>query len=312
MWNWQFEQATYNLHAANASVLVDGDPFRLNYDGVNNSGYWAWRRVAYMAKHVADIFGTGERPVLQPDVPGARNGTSDGCSSLVQLCLCVTDPLRPPPAVFGRVNVGSGQRVRPLLSGQVVQPIIVGEGLRYLENVFGPPNSILHGIAGAPYFNIAGGYNQWANLTVDEVFAGFNISSECVSSHGPCRALQCCHSCMYLRLPLVASMALSVGVGEDNYIAGRRLRESVPTPMWKVHEILSNIMHSFSPTSLPLRSRCAGIPLRPAGERAEEEPPAVAVAVAPEPCATRAVSRVRGRARHVGSQPRCGVPGGKG
>ena len=81
-------------------------------------------------------------------------------------------------AVFGADNVGNGKRVRPLLAGQIVQPIIVGEGLKYLENVWGAPNSILHGIAGAPYFNIAGGYNTWANLTINEVFLGFNISSE--------------------------------------------------------------------------------------------------------------------------------------
>ena len=43
VWNWQFEVATYNLHTANASVLVHGDPNRLNYDNCSNTGYWAWR-----------------------------------------------------------------------------------------------------------------------------------------------------------------------------------------------------------------------------------------------------------------------------
>ena len=80
-------------------------------------------------------------------------------------------------AVFGTDSVGYGKRVRPVLSGQIVQPINVGEGLRYLETVWGPPNSIIHSIAGAPYFNIAGGYNNYANLTIDEVFVGFNLSS---------------------------------------------------------------------------------------------------------------------------------------
>ena len=56
VWNWQFEVATFNLHAANASVLNNGDPNNFNYDGCNNSGYWAWRRTAYMCKHIADLF----------------------------------------------------------------------------------------------------------------------------------------------------------------------------------------------------------------------------------------------------------------
>ena len=38
VWNWGFEVAGYNLHAANASVLDDGDPHRFNYDGCNNPG----------------------------------------------------------------------------------------------------------------------------------------------------------------------------------------------------------------------------------------------------------------------------------
>ena len=32
VWNWQFEVATYNLHMANTSVVVHGDPNHLNYD----------------------------------------------------------------------------------------------------------------------------------------------------------------------------------------------------------------------------------------------------------------------------------------
>ena len=58
VWNWQFEVAGYNLHMANASVLVHGDPNHLNYDNASNAGYWAWRRTAYMCKHAADLFKT--------------------------------------------------------------------------------------------------------------------------------------------------------------------------------------------------------------------------------------------------------------
>lgn len=161
MWNWQFEQASYNLQVANASVVLDGDPLHLNYDACNNPGYWAWRHVAYMAKHIADIFKTGASILGAKRWFGWKN------------------PFFPIAfTVFGDDNVGYGKRVRPLLSGQVSQPLVVQSGLEYLDAVWGPPNTILHGIAGAPYFNIAGGYNNNANLTIDEVFIGFNLSSE--------------------------------------------------------------------------------------------------------------------------------------
>lgn len=114
VWNWQFEVATYNLHMANASVLAHGDPNHLNYDNCSNEGFWAWRRTAYMCKHVADLFKT----------------------------------------VFGDENVGRGKRVRPLLAGQVSSPFVVENGLEYIDAVFGPPRDFLHGIAGAPYFGI--------------------------------------------------------------------------------------------------------------------------------------------------------------
>lgn len=134
MWNWQFEQATYNLRAANESVLLEGDPNRLNYDGADNAGYWAWRRVAYMAKHVADLF----------------------------------------KVAFGDGNVGAGKRVRPLLCGQVSYAAPIEEGLRYLEQVWGPPATFLHGICGAPYFGLPDRVNKNANLTIDDVFDGFD------------------------------------------------------------------------------------------------------------------------------------------
>jgi hypothetical protein len=134
VWNWQFEQATYSLHAANASVLADGDPFHLNYDGCGNVGYWQWRRTAYMAKHVADLFKT----------------------------------------VFGASAVGAGKRVRPLLCGQAAFAMPITEGLLYLESVWGAPNSILHGLCVAPYFNLPPQVNKNPNLTLDDVFSGFD------------------------------------------------------------------------------------------------------------------------------------------
>jgi hypothetical protein len=153
VWNWQFEQATYNLKMANTSVVIDNDPYNLNYDMVNNTGYWAWRRTAYMCKHIADLFKT----------------------------------------VFGNDQVGNGKRVRPILSGQVSYPAPIEEGLQYIENVFGPPADFFHAIAGAPYFGIGGGFNNNANLTIDNVFQGFDID--------------------------IAEEALSAGVTETNPLA---------------------------------------------------------------------------------------------
>ena len=135
VWNWQFRQATDNLHAANYSVLHDGDPHQLNYDNCSNVGYWAWRRTAYQIKHVSDLFKT----------------------------------------VFGNENVGQWKRVRPILSGQIAYPFVIWNGLEYLNAVFGPPSNYLHGMAGAPYFNL-GQYSTWTNLTTDQVLDAFNAN----------------------------------------------------------------------------------------------------------------------------------------
>ena len=130
-----FQQAHDNLAAANASVMVDGDPYQLNYDNCSNVYYWGYRRVAYMAKHIGDIFRT----------------------------------------VYGNESVGHDAWVRPLLAGQVVNPFIVQLGLEYIDAVFGGVSGALHGIAGAPYFNL-GPYDDAPNLTVDGVLAAMNDS----------------------------------------------------------------------------------------------------------------------------------------
>jgi hypothetical protein len=140
VWNWQFPQATANLHAANDSVFNHGDPHHFNYDNCSNAGYWAWRRIAYQIKHISDLFKT----------------------------------------VFGDENVGPWKRVRPILAGQVSFPFVMRNGLDYLDAVHGPPSTFLHGIAGAPYFNL-GEYGTWTNLTIDQVFDAFNLSIQGMS-----------------------------------------------------------------------------------------------------------------------------------
>ena len=42
-------------------------------------------------------------------------------------------------------------------------------------SVFGPPSNFIHGMAGAPYFNL-GKYGTWTNLTTDQVLDAFNMS----------------------------------------------------------------------------------------------------------------------------------------
>lgn len=95
-------------------MTQDGDPFKFNYDGCNNPGYWLWRRTAYEAAvRVPALLGRA--------FPG---------------------------------QVGQGKRVRPLLSAQASSPQVLQQGLDYLQAVFGAPAAMLHGAAVAPYFNL--------------------------------------------------------------------------------------------------------------------------------------------------------------
>ena len=135
VWNYGFPQAHTNVAAANDSVLNHGDPYRLNYDNCSNVWYWAIRRTAYQIKHIAELFKT----------------------------------------VFGEENVGPWKRVRPILSEQAGWPFVMMLAVDYLNAVFGPPSTYLHGVAIAPYFNL-GEVSKWTNLTTDQVLDAFNQS----------------------------------------------------------------------------------------------------------------------------------------
>jgi hypothetical protein len=135
LWNYVFPQGRANEVAANDSVINHGDPFHFNYDNCSNPFIWAWRRTAYRMKYIADLFKT----------------------------------------VFGEENVGQWKRVRPLLAGQTSYATVLINSLDYLNTIYGPPSSILHGIAIAPYFDL-GEYRTWSNLTTDQVLDGFNSS----------------------------------------------------------------------------------------------------------------------------------------
>jgi len=75
VWNWQFQQAHWNLAAAQTEVQAGKSP--LNYTGDTNIYYWGWRRVALRLYQISNIFSnvwgaaainTRVRPVLAGQV----------------------------------------------------------------------------------------------------------------------------------------------------------------------------------------------------------------------------------------------------
>ena len=52
IWNWQFSQAVWNINLATSM----GSNSVLNYDGINNQGYWAWRLPAKRTIEISNIF----------------------------------------------------------------------------------------------------------------------------------------------------------------------------------------------------------------------------------------------------------------
>jgi hypothetical protein len=135
VWNYAFPQAHTNVALANDSVLHQGDPYHLNYDNCSNVWYWAIRRTAYQLTHIADLFKT----------------------------------------VFGAENVGPWKRVRPILAEQVGWPFVMMLAVDYLNAVHGPPSTYIHGVAGAPYFNL-GSFGTWSNLTTEQVLDAFSLN----------------------------------------------------------------------------------------------------------------------------------------
>lgn len=62
-------------------------------------------------------------------------------------------------------------RVRPVYATQVGYREVYKQGLTFLENQYKQPNSVIYGIAGAPYFSIAKDLDNKKDLTVEEIFA---------------------------------------------------------------------------------------------------------------------------------------------
>ena len=114
VWNWEFPQYFANTAAANDSVHNHGDPYHFAYDNATSLSTWSYRRIAYQAKHISDLFKT----------------------------------------VFGEENVGPFKRVRPILSCELLWTYFGVDVLDYLNINYGPPSNFLHGIAVAPYFTL--------------------------------------------------------------------------------------------------------------------------------------------------------------
>lgn len=140
VWNWQFSQAHTALSMANQSVTQQGDPFNLNYDNCANQYYWQYRLTAYNA--------AVRLPVLFK-------------------------------SVFGAGNVGRDKRVRPVLASQIAYDVPLLEGINYLTNTTGPISSMLHSIAGAPYFGLGSNASNISKQGVDAILEGLvaNINS---------------------------------------------------------------------------------------------------------------------------------------
>lgn len=55
LWNYVFPQTTSNLNAAINDVNTGADP-TLNFDNINNPGYWASRRVVHQIEKISSLF----------------------------------------------------------------------------------------------------------------------------------------------------------------------------------------------------------------------------------------------------------------
>jgi hypothetical protein len=77
--------------------------------------------------------------------------------------------------VFGDRNF---ERVRPVYATQVGYEEVYKQGLAFLENQYKQPNTVIYGLAGAPYFQVSEELNKKPNLTVDEIFAAIPADME--------------------------------------------------------------------------------------------------------------------------------------
>ena len=70
-------------------------------------------------------------------------------------------------SVFG--DAAMMTRVRLVLASQIARPIVLTQGLEFIERVYGPPGKFFYAAAGTTYFNIPN--DTRTDLTVDQIFA---------------------------------------------------------------------------------------------------------------------------------------------
>lgn len=138
LWNGGFESEHVLRQWANTSVLHDGDPYHLNYDGVDNDIIWGARLAAYQASvRVPALFGQ----------------------------------------VFGTESVGPAPRkVRPLLAGQTSYAKWMSDQLSYLATQ--QPGAIdnIASAAIAYYFNLQRKDSTSNTLTGPQVLTSLSES----------------------------------------------------------------------------------------------------------------------------------------
>ncbi len=90
----------------------------------------------------------------------------------------VAERLKTISDIFGSVwGPGSiNGRVRPVLAGQYANPLVVQEGLEFIERTYGAPSQFFYGVAQAPYFGFASLDNSSNSLTATQIINALQSS----------------------------------------------------------------------------------------------------------------------------------------
>lgn len=145
-WSALHEPGKYNLEQAKAEVAANPDS-NLNYDGVNDSNHWQFRRNARRLKEIVELFKSVWTTTY--------NGTT-----------AQADP--------------TNTRVKGVLGGRASQSEWFDNMLNYINDNYGAPKNYFYGIGGAWYFSMNKYRDQYqdgqSTLTKEEVLEGLDIS----------------------------------------------------------------------------------------------------------------------------------------
>jgi hypothetical protein len=76
--------------------------------------------------------------------------------------------------VWGQNEINA--RVRPVLASQYANPLVLQQGIEFIERTYGSPSKYIYGVASAPYFGFDALDNSNTNLTVDQIIAAMQSS----------------------------------------------------------------------------------------------------------------------------------------